>query len=99
MSKSSTSSLTKYVTKHEGDTPSWTRRLCSYIAIALDKMLNYNAIQVRWHAIGKLSQASLIGMTTLQVELRGDGSHRHGVGFDWASSRLASHLMSSSPWP
>ncbi|MGA2699556.1 MAG: DUF1156 domain-containing protein [Isosphaeraceae bacterium] len=59
---------------HNGAIPELFKAALAYLAIALDKMLNYNAVQVRWHA---------------NREIVAGVFDRHDFAFKWSFAEMA----------
>jgi adenine-specific DNA methylase len=60
--------------RHAGTIPELDKAALSYLAVALDKMLNYNAVQVRWHA---------------NREVVAGVFDRHDFAFKWSFAEMA----------
>ena len=60
--------------RNAGNIPDLEKAALTYIAVALDKMLNYNAVMVRWHA---------------NRELVAGAFDRHDFSFKWSFAEMA----------
>jgi len=78
---------------HSGTIPDLDKAALTYLAIAFDKMLNYNAVQVRWHSTREV----LAGVFdrhdfAFKCSFAEMAPTVDGVGYDWAIEQTGKAL-------